>query len=122
MKKIKLMIVEDELITASAMRRLFRALGYDVCLSTSFGDETITGIAREKPDFLIIDIMLHGELDGIQVAEQIRSRFDIPIAFTTSYNNKILMQRARAIKPIGLFIKPVDSRDLQSAITSSFQA
>ncbi len=81
-------------------------------------EEAIACAEQEQPDVVLMDVSLDGELDGIEAAIQIKTRFGIPIIFMTGYSDKELMQRVEEAEPIACFVKPVEMKDLKSAIES----
>jgi CheY-like chemotaxis protein len=110
------MIVEDEAIFAEAMQIILQNLGYDVTSIESTGEEAIEKVEEEKPDLVLMDIMLEGEMDGIEVAKQIRSHFNIPVIYITAYADKAMFERAKITEPFGYIVKPVEDRDLHITI------
>ena len=81
MKKTSALIVEDEMITAIFLRHLLEEEGCDVIDVIATGEEVLARIGTRKPDVIVMDIMLAGEMDGIETAIQVRQRHDIPILF-----------------------------------------
>lgn len=121
MIKTKIMIVEDEVITGMSLQHLLEHWGYAICEQVSSGREAIKKAEREKPDIVLIDINLNGEISGIEAARQIRSRFCIPILFITGYSDKETIKEARDIEPVGYFVKPIDFHELKLTIDSIVQ-
>ncbi len=110
------MVVEDEFITAEHLRRSLRDFGYEVCAVTSSAAEAIREAHTRPPDLVLMDIILKGGIDGVEVAQYLRSRFDAPIIFITAYGNKEIMERAKQAEPYGYILKPFQARELQTAI------
>jgi DNA-binding NarL/FixJ family response regulator len=110
------MIVEDEVLSAMAIRMKLIKLGYDVCDLVGSGEEAVGNVAKEKPDIVLMDISLRGEIDGIEAANQIKSRFGTPIAFLTGYQDQRTTERAERVEHFGYFVKPVAVREIHSAI------
>jgi DNA-binding NtrC family response regulator len=121
MAKTKLMIVEDEMIAALALRKEFENLGYEVCELVCFGEEVIENIEQESPEVVLMDIDLRGDIDGIEAAKQIHSRFGIPVVFITGYVDQKLMEQASVVNPIGYFIKPLNCKEIQVTIDAALQ-
>jgi len=111
-----ILIVEDEVITAMDLRETLRGLGYDVTGAVSTGEAAITAIEESPPDLVLMDILLDGEVDGIHVAETIRSRFAIPVIFATSQTDDMTVMRAMSASPYGFIIKPFETRELFAMI------
>ena len=110
------MIVEDEAIIAADLKARVKGLGYSVCASSSSGEEAIQLAELEHPDLIIMDIVLDGEMDGIEAAHQIRTRLNIPIIFLTAYADEGRISRAKLTLPFGYLLKPFKDRDLKVAI------
>lgn len=112
----KILIVEDEGIAALSIQRRLESLGYpapDIALS---GEEALEKVAAKQPDVVLMDIMLHGEIDGVMAAEQIRSRYDIPVIYLTAYTDEDTLRRAKITEPYGYIVKPSRDRELQITI------
>jgi CheY-like chemotaxis protein len=118
MVKTRIMIVEDEVITAMSLQHLLEHWGYEMCEQISSGREAIEKAEREKPDIVLIDINLNGEISGIEAARQIRSRCCIPIIFITGYSDKETIKQAKSAEPAGYFVKPLDFKKLKLTIDS----
>jgi CheY-like chemotaxis protein len=116
MAKSKIMIVEDEWITADDIRMSLQSLGYTVSSVVSSGEEAIQKAEKDKPDLVLMDIMLKGKMDGIEAASQIRSCYNIPIIYLTAYADEKILERARITEPFGYIVKPFVNEDLKIAI------
>jgi len=119
MKKLKILIVEDETIIALDLRKTFEKFGYDVCDPVYYAADAIETAEQERPDVMLTDINLMGEMDGIEAAQQIHARFGIPIAFISGYIDKETMTRARVVDPIEYFVKPFNVRKVLKTIHRS---
>ncbi len=116
MAKSKIMIVEDEWITADDIRMSLQSLGYTVSSVVSSGEEAIQNAEKDKPDLVLMDIMLKGKMDGIEAASQIRSCYNIPIIYLTAYADEKILERAKITEPFGYIVKPFVNEDLKIAI------
>ncbi|MFV1975818.1 MAG: response regulator [Candidatus Scalindua sp.] len=116
MKKPRIMIVEDEKHLAMIMKEVLINFGYDCCKLFTSGEEAVSNMEQEKPDIILMDINLDGEMDGIDTANKIRSDFGVPIIFLTAHEEKEIRELAEIIEPAGYFIKPVAGEILKSAI------
>ncbi|MFQ5963823.1 MAG: response regulator [Candidatus Scalinduaceae bacterium] len=116
MAKSKIMIVEDEWITADDIKMSLQSLGYTVTSMSSSGEEAIQNAEKDRPDLVLMDIMLKGEMDGIEAAGQIRSCYNIPIIYLTAYADEKILERARITEPFGYILKPFVNEDLKIAI------
>ncbi len=116
MAKPKIIIVEDEHIIAMEIQDRLKKLGYDVPALIPSGEEAVEKIKDIKPDLVIMDIMLEGKMDGIEAAEQIQNRLDIPVVYLTAYSDKKTLERAKITEPFGYILKPLEERELHSTI------
>lgn len=111
-----IMVVEDEIIVAKSIQERLDKLGYSVSTIVDSGEEAIKKAGETKPDLILMDIKLSGNIDGITAAEQIRHRFDIPVLYLTAYGDNETLQRAKITEPYGYILKPLEERELQSNI------
>ncbi|MBU6428607.1 MAG: response regulator, partial [Cyanobacteria bacterium REEB65] len=111
-----MLIVEDEGIVALGIRQSLEGLGYDVVGSAATGEAAIQLARSARPDLVLMDIMLPGQMDGIAAADAIRNEFDLPVIFLTAYSDKQTLERAKATEPYGYVVKPFDPHELQIAI------
>jgi len=116
MSKITILVVEDESIVAKDIQNSLRKLGYNVPATVSSGEEAIAEAENHRPDLVLMDIMLQGELSGIEAADQIRQRFDIPVIYLTAYADESTLAKAKITEPYGYIIKPFKEIDLHTSI------
>jgi PAS domain S-box-containing protein len=116
MAKAQILVVEDEGIVALNIQSGLESLGYDVPVVVASGEEAIEEAERTRPDLVLMDIMLAGEMDGVEAAEQIRQRFNIPVIYLTAYVDDDTLQRARITEPFGYLLKPFEERELHTTI------
>jgi two-component system, response regulator PdtaR len=124
MAAAKILVVEDERITGEDIKMGLESAGYTVPAIVSSGEEAIQEVEKFLPDLVLMDIRLRGEMDGIEAAEHIRSRFKIPVIYLTAFSDEITMKRAKETQPSGFIIKkpfgflhkPFDDNELQTAI------
>ena len=116
MNPIKILVVEDEVIVAEDIGFRLKKLGYIVTATVASGEEAIEKIAENRPDLVLMDIVLKGDMDGVTAAEKIRNRVDIPTVFLTAYADDQTLQRAKLTNPFGYIIKPFQQNDLRVAI------
>jgi diguanylate cyclase (GGDEF)-like protein/PAS domain S-box-containing protein len=116
MSQTRILIVEDEIIVATDIQTTLLGLGYDVLDIVSSGEEAIHRVQELQPDFVLMDIRLQGELDGIQAAEAITESCSIPILFLTAYADQKTLERAKLTKPMGYILKPFEERELYTTI------
>ncbi len=116
MSDAKILIVEDEGIEALDIQHRLISLGYTNPEIVFSGEEAIKKTEEMQPDLVLMDIMLHGGIDGITTAKQINDRFDIPIVYLTAYADEETLQRAKTTAPYGYIIKPFKERELHITI------
>lgn len=116
MTKAKIMIVEDEWIAAEDTQYKLQDLGYIVSSIASTGNEAIEKAKEDKPDLVLTDIVLEGEMDGIELAKQLYSSFDIPFIYLTAYADDMILERIKTTEPFGYIVKPFTNEDLKIAI------
>ena len=120
MSKTKILVVEDEVITAEVIADQLEQLGYSVTDTVSNGTEALASIAKTGPDLVLIDINLgRREVDGISIAGQVRSQFQIPVVFLTAHADDATLDRAKVTEPFGYIIKPFNERELRVAIENA---
>ncbi|MGQ9570037.1 MAG: response regulator, partial [Thermodesulfovibrionales bacterium] len=97
MAKAEILIVEDEIITAMSLKQLFEHWGLGRCKQVSSGKDAIKKTIIEKPDIVLIDIHLKGELNGIETAKQLQANFPVPVIFITGYSDEETIKEAKKI-------------------------
>ena len=115
-QKTRVLVVEDEAIVATDIRKILDNLGYEVVGTASSGKTAIQKAKENKPDLVLMDIVLKGKMDGIEAAEQIRQRFNIPVVYLTAYADNQILKRAKVTEPFGYIVKPFEDRELKSVI------
>lgn len=116
MAKARIMVVEDEAITVKDLQMTLQELGYEVPAVASTGEEAVQKAEEHKPDLVLMDIALDGEMDGIKAADQIRKRFDIPVVYLTAHADERTLESAKVTEPFGYIVKPFNDKDLLSSI------
>ncbi len=117
MPQPRILIVEDESIVALDLANSLEKMGYCVAGQVARGADAIRAAEDLHPGLVLMDIRLKGEVDGIEAAEQIRARCDIPVIFLTAHADEDTLQRARVTEPFGYLLKPFDDRTLDSNIS-----
>jgi CheY-like chemotaxis protein len=112
----KILIVEDEIIIAIDLKIRLENLGYYVPGIAVNGKDAIKKTEEKNPDLILMDILLNGETDGIEVAQQIRNQYNIPIIYLTGSQNNSLLEKAKITEPYGYINKPFDNTEIDSAI------
>ena len=116
MSKLKIGIIEDELVIAETIRETLLDLGYEVTEAAINYTEALDLIKKENPDLLLMDIMLSGHKDGIDLAHEVRKKSQIPIVFLTSNFDEGTVNRAKEVHPNGYLVKPFNRQDLFTSI------
>ena len=116
MEKKKIFVVEDESIVSLEIQSRIKHLGYIVSGTAASGDEAIRKVIDLKPDLILMDIRIKGEMDGIETAAEIKKIYDVPIIFLTAYADPVTIQRAKITDPFGYIIKPFEERELHISI------
>lgn len=116
MDKVRMLVVEDERIVSMDLQGRLKSMGYEVVGAAVSGEEAIEKAGALHPDMILMDIMLDGQLDGIQAAEIIRSRFGIPVIYLTAYADTATLERAKITEPFGYILKPFEERELHGHI------
>ena len=114
--KKKILVVEDEFITAADLIASLEGMGYQVPESTDTGEEAVTLARDHEPDLILMDINLKGEMTGITAAEIIKTTLDIPVVFLTGQSDEATIAQALESEPFGYIIKPFEERSLKTAI------
>jgi PAS domain S-box-containing protein len=116
----KVLVVEDETITAIVIAEYLQQLGYTVIDTVNSGTGAIASASQNRPDLVLMDINLkRNDLDGITTATQIREQFKIPVIYLTAYSDDTTLERAKITEPFGYIIKPFNERDLRVAIENA---
>ncbi|MCF4966380.1 hybrid sensor histidine kinase/response regulator [Nostoc sp. CMAA1605] len=116
MTTTRILVVEDEVIVARTITSQLSQLGYTVIGTASSGKVAIAKALETRPELVLMDIILKGEMDGIDTASYIREYLDIPVIFLTAYGDDHTLQRAKITQPFGYIVKPFTSKDLRIAI------
>ena len=116
MAKVSVLVVEDESIVAKDIQNSLKKLGYNVPGVVSTGEDAIQAAGLHSPDLVLMDIMLKGEISGIEAAEQVRKNFDIPVIYLTAYADESTLSKAKVTEPYGYIIKPFKEIDLHTSI------
>jgi len=120
MAKAQILIVEDEAIVAIDVQKTVQTLGYDVPAIAFSGEEALQKTEELHPDVVLMDIVLRGQMDGIEAAQEIYERFGIPSIFMTGYSEEIVEQLDTR-KPCLYLIKPVEINELTAAIDKALK-
>lgn len=112
MSRVRVLVVEDERITARDIQATLHSLGYEVPTIAETMEEALNDAEELKPDLVLMDIRLAGGGDGIEAADEIRRRFDIPIVYLTAYTDPETVERATRTEAYGYLLKPYSEQEL----------
>lgn len=115
-KSINILIVEDNMIIGAKVSMLLESLGYHVAGLIPRAEDALKFLEESTPDILLLDVKLKGEMDGIQLAEAVHEKQNIPIIFLTSNTDEATFNRAKKTRPYAFISKPYKKLDLQRAI------
>jgi len=121
MLKKKVLLVEDEVISASALKMGLEDLGFYVCPLATRGDHAIAIALEEKPDVILMDVNLPGVLDGIQTAKKILESLETNILFLTGYHDDDVITRIMALNPMGYIVKPISAERIKEVLDDKLQ-
>jgi CheY-like chemotaxis protein len=116
MSAIRILVVEDETIVGLDLKDRLVEMGYEVAGLVESGEAAVERVAADRPELVLMDIRLKGEIDGIAAAETIRRRWQVPVIYLTAFSEDQTLQRAKLTEPVGYIIKPFEDREIQSAI------
>ncbi len=116
MEKVRILIVEDEGLIARDIENMVKNAGYEVCGVVQSGTEAIRQAEALEPDLVLMDILLQGEMDGIEAAYIIRERFNLPVIYLTSHADETTLERAKVSEPLGYTLKPVEQKELMTVM------
>jgi len=114
--KSKILVVEDNLIVAEGIKKSLLTLGYTVSAIVSSKEEALKQTEKDQPDLVLMDIVLQGKTTGIDTAEEIRLRFDVPVVYLTAYSDEATLEKAKVTEPFGYLLKPFSDSELHSII------
>lgn len=113
----KVMVVEDEAIIALDIQRQLTTAGFTIAGKAQTAEAAFQEIEREHPDIVLMDIRLRGEMDGVEAAAIIRSRYALPVVYLTAHTDGATLKRAQDTEPFGFLVKPLVNASLKAAIT-----
>ncbi len=112
MTNIRVLVVEDEPLIAEDIRETLDNIDFEVSGVSYDSDSALDELASNTPDIVLLDVNLGSELDGIDIAEIINKKYQIPFIYLTSYADRGTVDRAKHTRPMGYIVKPFDERDL----------
>ncbi len=112
----RLLVVEDERIVALGIQAQLEGLGYEVVGLAASGPDAIARAEQARPDLVLMDVHLEGEMDGVEAARIIRRRFGAPVVYLTAYSDREVVERAKLTEPFGYALKPFEERELSVVV------
>ena len=112
----QILVVEDEHITRVDIENRLKEVGYEVCAVADSGEQALQEAAAKSVDLALLDIRLNGMLNGIETAEVLQSRYDIPVVFLTAYSDDHTVQCAKQVGPLGFIVKPFRTQELHRTV------
>ena len=116
----RILIVEDQRLIAADLENTLRKLGYVVVGNVSSGEDAISTSDQVRPELVLMDVRLRGDMDGIHAAQIIRDQFNVPVVFLTAYADEETILRAKKTTPYGYLVKPFNERELRATIEIAF--
>ncbi|MBL8009354.1 MAG: response regulator [Flavobacteriales bacterium] len=116
MAQTNVLVVEDESIVSKDIQHSLKKLGYNVVGAAATGEQAVKLAVEAQPDIILMDIMLKGEMNGIEAATQIRQETNIPVIFLTAYADESTLNKAKVTQPYGYIIKPFKEIDIHTSI------
>ncbi len=122
MSKIVVLVVEDERLVARDIAMQLQSLGYRSVGPATTGEEAIELAQTLRPQLVLMDVHLAGEMDGITAAQTIRSQFGIPSIFLSAFDAAEGFERAKLAQPAGFLAKPFMEYELQEIVAAATQS
>lgn len=119
-EKIKIMVVEDEMIIAAKVAMFLSELGYEVTAILPGAEEALAHLEYHRPDLALLDIQLGGPMDGIGLAAELRNKYQLPVIFLTANADDLTFERAKTVQPFAFLQKPFRKTELQRALELAF--
>jgi signal transduction histidine kinase len=119
--KANIMIIEDEAIIAKDIENILNNYGYSISGIFSKAEEALSSLKTKKPDLILMDVVLKGDLDGIEAAKIIKRDFNIPVIFITAYADDITISRIKKLNAYGYFLKPFEEKEIQAWIETTLE-
>lgn len=110
--------MEDEYVGALSLSEVLKLRGHDVCEIASTGKDAIAIAGKERPDIVLMDIGLHGDLTGIEAAKEINCRFGIPIIFMSGYSEGEVKKQIDICGPFNFIAKPLNFEQLETMLAA----
>jgi DNA-binding LytR/AlgR family response regulator len=113
---INVLVTEDEVIVRKDIERCLTQLGYNIIATADNGADAISLALKHEPNICLMDIMIKGDMNGIEAAQEIKSKIDVPVIFLTAYADEDTLSKAKVAEPHGYILKPFKDVDIQTAV------
>jgi two-component system, response regulator PdtaR len=120
-KGARILVVEDVANLATVLKSRLESYGYEICDVANTGIKAIDGALQHQPDLILMDIMLEGDMNGIEAAEQIQTKLDVPIIYLSCLNDEKVIDQAIKTNPYGYILKPYDGAELRFGIENALK-
>ena len=114
-------MVDDDAIVRMDLEAYLRSIGHDVVASCATGEEAIEIASNHHLDLVLMDIILPGEMDGVDAARLIRLESRVPVIYLSGYCDEIAVARAKLTEPYGYLLKPYDKRTLRTTVETALK-
>ena len=112
----RILVVEDDTDIILSIKEGLEYHGYKVIGSAVSGEQALSMLERKTPDLVLMDIQLMGDMDGVETAEQVRSKFKIPVVYLTGLTDDKILDRAKLTDPYGYIVKPFELNRLMATV------
>ena len=112
----KILVVDDEAIIVMQLEKRLSVMGYTVAGMAASGEDAVDMARRIQPDLVLMDIVMPGNMNGIEAAKIITGELDIPVVFVTSYADDAIIEKAKSARPYGYIVKPFNELEIKAAI------
>jgi two-component system, response regulator PdtaR len=120
-KATRILVVEDVANVATVLKARLETFGYEICDVVNTGQKAIDGTIRYQPDLVLMDIMLDGDMTGIEAATEIQKKVSVPIIYLSCLSDDQVMDRAIETNPYGYIVKPYDGAELRFSIENALR-
>lgn len=119
MKKIKVLVLEDEALIALDIRYELEAMGYEVTDVVSNSKDAFESVEKNRPDIALLDVNVRGLLNGADIGAQLKVRYDVPCIFLTAYVDENTIEQVKRCQPYGYMVKPLNIPQLRATLETS---
>jgi len=116
LKDKNILILEDELLIGRYIKESLEVMGANVSGVFDSAEEALESLTGQMPDAALIDIVLSGEMTGLEAGEILYKKFNIPVIFVTAYSDEYTIRNAKKSEPFGYLLKPIDQKELYITI------